>query len=147
MFMWTVYEAQIRNSPFVGFNQLPKLPGNENIPPPPSTVEATRLGLYRAKCFPQILDIITRARRMKKNHPLLKVVYIITDEETPWADEVGMWLRTEGWDAVWMGKEDVYGDWEAREVGIGVDMEVARRAGVFVGNGVGIRFASCQGQE
>lgn len=125
-----------RRSPFVGFNKYPPLPGNENVPTPPETVEATRMGLYRAKCLPQVLDIIARARRMRKNHPLLRSIYLLTDAHGPWLDEVRMWLESEGWDHVWVGREDIYPRWREREVGVAVDMEVARRAGVFVGNGV-----------
>jgi hypothetical protein len=99
-------------------------------------VEATRLGLYRAKCNPQILDIIARVRRMRKNHPLLKQVYIMTDADDAFTEEMRMWLSSEGWDKVWVGKRDVYPNWDDRELGVAVDMEIARRAGVFVGNGV-----------
>ncbi|RXK35614.1 hypothetical protein M231_07144 [Tremella mesenterica] len=126
------------SAPFVSFNKLPRLPGNENVPPPSSMVEATRMGLYRAKCLPEVLDIIGRARRMRKNHPLLRVVYILSDGEDEWAEEVRMWLASEGWDKVWIGKLDVYPSRKEREVGVAVDMEIARRAGVFVGNGVSI---------
>ncbi|WVQ94802.1 hypothetical protein IAU59_001885 [Kwoniella sp. CBS 9459] len=129
-------EKGARAAPFVSFNKLPLLPGNENVPPPPSMVEATRMGLYRAKCLPQTLDIIARARRMRKNHPLLRSVYILTDaDEDAWVKEIRMWLQSEGWDHVWIGKEDVYPEWQDKEVGVAVDMEVGRRAGVFVGNG------------
>lgn len=74
---------------------------------------------------------------MRKNHPLLRVVYILTDGDDAYIDEMRMWLSSEGWDRVWVGKKDVYGEKEDREIGVAVDMEVARRAGVFVGNGVG----------
>ncbi|KAK8843501.1 hypothetical protein IAR55_007161 [Kwoniella newhampshirensis] len=124
-----------RAAPFVSFNKLPLLPGNENVPPPPTMVEAARMGLYRAKCLPQTLDIIGRARRMRKNHPLLKSVYILTDAEDSWISEIRMWLQSDGWNHVWIGKNDFYPGWDEREVGVAVDMEVARRAGVFVGNG------------
>lgn len=99
-------------------------------------VEATRLGLYRAKCNPQILEIIHRVRRMRKNHPLLKQVYIMTDADDAFTEEMRMWLSSEGWDKVWVGRRDIYPDWDDRELGVAVDMEIARRAGVFVGNGV-----------
>lgn len=99
-------------------------------------VEATRIGLYRAKCNPQILEIIARVRRMRKNHPLLKQVYILTDADDAFTEEMRMWLSSEGWDKVWVGKRDIYPDWDDRELGVAVDMEIARRAGVFVGNGV-----------
>nr|XP_019047872.1 hypothetical protein I302_04492 [Kwoniella bestiolae CBS 10118]OCF26802.1 hypothetical protein I302_04492 [Kwoniella bestiolae CBS 10118] len=124
-----------RAAPFVSFNKLPKFPGNENVPPPPSMVEATRMGLYKAKCLPPTLDIIARARRMRKNHPLLKSVYILTDADDSWINEIRMWLQSEGWDNVWIGKYDIYPEWQDKEVGVAVDMEIARRAGVFVGNG------------
>lgn len=122
----------------MSFNQLPRHPGNENVPPPPGTNEATRLGLYRAKCNPELLDIIARARRMRKNHPLLRSVYVMTDDDGSFGVEVAGWLSSEGWDNVWVGSRDVYPDWDDREVGVAVDMEVARRAGVFVGNGVSL---------
>ncbi|WVN91186.1 uncharacterized protein L203_106443 [Cryptococcus depauperatus CBS 7841] len=123
------------SAPFVSFNKLSLLPGNENIPPSPKMVQATRLGLYRAKCLPQTLDIISRARRLRKNHPLLKSIYILTDDVDDQTKELKMWLQSEGWENVWLGKEDVWPGWKEKEVGVAVDMEVARRAGVFVGNG------------
>jgi len=98
--------------------------------------EASRLGLYRAKCLPDTLEIIARARRMRKNHPLLRVVYLLTDGDDRWVNEITMWLTSEGWDRVWVGRTDAYPDWEEHEIGVAVDMEVARRSGVFVGNGV-----------
>ena len=39
------------------------------------------MGLYQKKCFPETLDIIARVRRMRKNHPLLKHVYLLTDAD------------------------------------------------------------------
>lgn len=122
----------------MAFNKLPLLPGNENVPPPDGMVEATRLGLYRAKCDPQVLEIIARARRMRKNHPLLRSVYILTDADDAFTEEMAMWLASEGWENVWVGKRDMYPDWDDRELGVAVDMEIARRAGVFVGNGVSL---------
>ena len=133
--------------PFVSFNKLPNLPGNENIPPPAEMVEASRMGLYRAKCLPSTLEIIARARRMRKNHPLLRVVYILTDADDRWAEEIRMWLASEGWDRVWIGGGDIYPEYEDREVGVAVDMEVARRAGVFVGNGASFGCQTEDGEE
>ena len=94
------------------------------------------MGLYRAKCSPDTLEIIARARRMRKNHPFLRTVYILSDDESNWAHEVRMWLLSEGWEKVWIGAKDIWNQWQDREIGVGVDMEVARRSGVFVGNGV-----------
>jgi hypothetical protein len=123
----------------VAFNKLPLLPGNENVPPPPEMVEATRLGLYRAKCAPQILEIIARARRMRVNHPLLTTVYILSDGDDTWLEETRNWIASEGWMDVFVGGRDFSEEWDEKDVSIAVDMEVARRAGVFVGNGVSDR--------
>lgn len=96
-------------------------------------VEATRLGLYRAKCAPEYTAIIQRARRMRNNHPLLRTVYIVSDAPAEWVAGIRKWLLSDAWAEVYAG---------AGEFGVagveraGVDTEVARRAGVFVGNGV-----------
>lgn len=118
--------------PFYGFNRLP-LPGNDGLPPSPDMPDAARQGMYNTKCQPPILEIIARARRLRKNHPLLKSVYIVSDASGPALSEARMWLGSEGWEHVLTGRDDV---WQGDEVGEGVDLEVARRAGVFVGNGV-----------
>lgn len=119
----------------MGFNKLPNLPGNENVPPPPDTVPATRQGLYMAKCEPPILDIIARARRMRINHPLLNTIYILSNGDYGYVQEARKWLESDGWDRVLISA-DVVNSWDDREVGEAVDTEIARRAGVFVGNGV-----------
>lgn len=125
-------------SPFVGFAKLPRLPGNENVPPPKDMPEASRHGLYAAKCVPDITAIIARARRMRKNHQTLRTIYVSTDAPPPWREELRRWLLSDGWDSVLIGCTDVWGGWGDRELGEAVDMEVARRAAVFVGNGVGL---------
>jgi hypothetical protein len=51
-----------------------------------------------------------------------------------------MWLESEGWEHVWVGRDDVWPGGQRERAGQGVDLEVARRAGVFVGNGVGLFF-------
>ncbi len=118
----------------MGFNKLPALPGNENVPPPPEMQRAARAGLYAAKCVPATTAVIARARRMRKNHPILRAIYLVTDSEA-WADELTRWLLSDGWEAVYVAS-DVHGAWKDQEVRPMVDTEVARRAGVFVGNGV-----------
>lgn len=124
-------------SPFVGFNKLPKLPGNENVPPPPEMVAAARQGLYLAKCDPSILDIIARARRLRTNHPALSSIYILSNGDYGFVAEAKKWLESDGWDRV-LTSADVAYKWEDREIVEAVDTEIARRSGVFVGNGVSI---------
>ncbi|BEI83781.1 hypothetical protein CcaverHIS002_0403850 [Cutaneotrichosporon cavernicola] len=122
-----------RSALFVGFNKLPSLPGNENIPPHSDMLAPARAGLYAAKCAPQTTAVIARARRMRKNHPILRAIYLVTDSDE-WADELARWLLSDGWEAVYVASEvhNAWRDWEVRPM---VDTEVMRRAGVFVGNG------------
>jgi hypothetical protein len=124
-------------SPFVGFNKLPKHPGNENVPAPAGMVPAARQGLYLAKCDPPILEIIARARRMRVNHPQLRSIYILSNgDDSGFVAEARKWLESDGWDRV-LTSSDVAYKWDDREVIEAVDTEIARRSGVFVGNGVG----------
>lgn len=99
-------------------------------------VEASRLGLYNAKCVPETTAVIARARRMRKNHPILRTIYLITDGTPEWAEELSRWLLSDGWEKVFIAEIDVHAAWTDQEVATAVDVEVARRAGVFVGNGV-----------
>jgi hypothetical protein len=121
----------------VGYNQLPLLPGNENVPPPADMVYATRIGLYKAKCDPATLDIIARARRLRANHPLLNSVYILSNGDDQYVEATRMWLLSDGWERVTV-TGDVMTQWEDQEVAEAVDTEIARRSGVFVGNGVSL---------
>lgn len=99
----------------------------------------SRYGLYEAKCSPDIPTIIARARRMRKNHPLLRTIYLSTDADPAWRDELRRWLASEGWEQVIVGATDVWSGWADRELGEAVDLEIARRSGVFVGNGVSVQ--------
>lgn len=93
------------------------------------------MGLYRAKCDPETLEIITRARRMRANHPLLNTIYILSNADYNFIEETKRWLATDGWHVI-LTSGDVASQWEDQEIGEAVDTEIARRAGVFVGNGV-----------
>lgn len=104
--------------------------------------EAARLGLYRAKCDPEVLEIIARARRMRANHPLLDTIYILSNADYNFIEETKKWLASDGWHMI-ISSNDVTQNWEDQEVGEAVDTEIARRAGVFVGNGVSRLASSC----
>lgn len=96
-----------------------------------------RMGLYRAKCDPETLEIITRARRMRANHPLLDTIYILSNADYNFIEETKRWLASDGWHVI-LTSGDVASQWEDQEIGEAVDTEIARRAGVFVGNGVSL---------
>ncbi|KAJ9104022.1 hypothetical protein QFC19_004156 [Naganishia cerealis] len=124
-----------RAAPFVGFNKLAGLPGNENIPPAFDMPTPAVLGLYRAKCDPETLAIIARARRMRANHPLLNTIYILSNADYNFIEETKRWLTSDGWHTI-ITSNDIASQWDDQEVGEAVDTEIARRSGIFVGNGV-----------
>ncbi|KAJ7201760.1 hypothetical protein C8J57DRAFT_1486275 [Mycena rebaudengoi] len=74
------------------------------------------------------------ARRDFANADGLDVVYISTNEKGGWLDEVKNTLRKDGW-AV-SSSQDLILDAEQLGVSMSVDMEITRRAAVFVGNGI-----------
>lgn len=91
--------------------------------------------MYVVKCRPDYTAIVQRARRLRKNHPLLRTIYLVPNPagESSWVEDVRRWLLSDAWDEVYAGAGDFGIDGIERA---GVNMEIARRAGVFVGNGV-----------
>ncbi|KAJ9124337.1 hypothetical protein QFC22_001137 [Naganishia vaughanmartiniae] len=113
-----------RNAPFVGFNKLSGLPGNENIPPSSDMPKPAVLGLYRAKCDPETLEIIARARRMRANHPLLNTLYILSNADYNFIEETKRWLVSDGWHTI-VTSTDIGSLWSDQEVLEAVDTEIA----------------------
>lgn len=65
----------------------------------------------------------------------LDVLYLLTNDASPWLSEPQSALRKNGWTTVATSR-DLALDADQRDVSMAVDMEIARRAAVFVGNGV-----------
>jgi hypothetical protein len=64
----------------------------------------------------------------------LDTFYLLTNEKSAWIDEIKDALKRDGWTVA--TSQDLVLDAEQRDVSMAVDMEIARRAAVFVGNGV-----------
>jgi hypothetical protein len=103
--------------------------------------------IYRKHCFPteeELLDKIRAARReylSAKPGRTLDVMYILTNAKKDWIETFGKRLRAEGWGTI-VSTKDLKLDDEQTEVGMAVDMELARKAAVFIGNGVSTRSVS-----
>jgi hypothetical protein len=85
-----------------------------------------------------MLAAIRRARtEYTAAHPdrHLDVLYVLTNQDAAWVRAFAATMRKEGWGTV-VGTPDLALDAEQTEVGIAVDMEIARRAEIFIGNGV-----------
>lgn len=151
------------NSTFYSWNLLPELP-DKFVPPPGggwgwNTKENEEK--YLEHCLPTFEAIVRKVRgskedymrdgivaiptaaafnasaraRTKKERRVLDVLYLLTNEESGWLDELKMALRKDGWRTIRTSR-DLELDQEQTDVGMAVDMEIARKAAVFIGNGV-----------
>ncbi|KAJ7247589.1 hypothetical protein C8J57DRAFT_1080775 [Mycena rebaudengoi] len=121
------------NAGFYGWNQITALPDHFANDPFAPDKDATFLG----HCWPYIDQIVAKVRIARKDFAKtdgLDAVYIATNEKGGWLGEMMNALRKDGW-AV-SSSQDLVLDAEQLGVSMSVDMEIARRAAVFVGNGI-----------
>lgn len=123
---------------FGGFNALPFLPDTFNTSALAGMHDAERTLLYHRRCMPIIQEIVRRVDHIRKS-PIgrdLRSVYVATNGQSPWLLELKTALRRMGgWTSV-SSTRDLVLNREQRYVKDAVDMLVAQRAQVFVGNGV-----------
>jgi len=135
------------NSTFYSWNLLPFLPDKFIHPSPEgyewgkNTPEA--IAHYQKHCYPDhdmILDKIQKSREeyIQATKPgeyrVLDVVFLLTNDHTNWVVELKEKLRQSGWYTV-VTTRDLELDQEQKDVGLAVDMDFARKAAVFIGNG------------
>jgi hypothetical protein len=65
----------------------------------------------------------------------LDVLYLLTNEQSDWLENLKEVLRKDGWYTI-RTTRDLTLDQEQTDVNMAVDMDIARRAAVFIGNGV-----------
>jgi hypothetical protein len=134
------------NSTFYSWNLHPSLPDKFVNPPgytwgknTPENVE-----FYLKRCYPTddaIIDKIERSRYdyIQAAEPgeirHLDTLFILTNDKTGWVDSMKPFLRNHGWHTI-VTTQDLELDQEQKDVGMAVDMEYARKAAVFIGNGV-----------
>lgn len=132
--------------PYMGWNQLPGL-GDAFVPPIHSKVGAN-LDVYLKHCWPRIEQIVerveavrtewekeaeTREGQMKSK---LRRLYVLTNGDVAWLEELKAKLRElDSWDVV-LTSRDISLTFEQKYVAQAVDMAIAERAAVFIGNGV-----------
>ncbi|KAJ7062280.1 hypothetical protein C8F01DRAFT_986435 [Mycena amicta] len=87
-------------------------------------------------CLPTPAQLVQRIEHVRSEYgKVLDVLYLLTnsaDEDGAWLDEVKRSLR--GWHTLVTTRELIL-DAEQTEVGMAVDMQLAREAAVFLGNG------------
>lgn len=135
------------NSTFYGWNLLPihpdkfaALPGGGWGWTTPENEE-----LYKTRCYPTDQQLLAKIRSSKDEWEKesvrqgkriqLDIIYVMTNAKKDWVDGFEKKLRGNGWKIV-VTSQDLIMDDEQFGVNMAVDMDLGRRAAVFIGNGV-----------
>nr|GAT55548.1 predicted protein [Mycena chlorophos] len=125
---------------YYGWSQLDFLPDVANRRLPASD-DPQREEKSLKMCLPGVEDLVRRAEEVKREWEASKIggetlesVYLLTNESGPFLDELVAALYAAGWKTI-ATTQDLRLSLEQKDVSMAVDMEIARRAAVFVGNG------------
>ncbi|KAF7299474.1 hypothetical protein MIND_00897400 [Mycena indigotica] len=118
-----------------GWSQLPMLPdvANHRLPSPNDPHREEKAFVM---CLPNVDETLLRAQQVKQDwgRKNLDILYLLTNESGEFLDNLVAALRHNGWPTV-VTTHDLWLNNEQLDVGMAVDMEIAKRAAVFLGNG------------
>ncbi|KAG9128086.1 hypothetical protein FRC07_004980 [Ceratobasidium sp. 392] len=131
------------SSTYVSWALLPQLPDAFKVPEGAGQGHATDKALaeYYRVCWPSNKQIVERARAMRQQHKRLDRVYILTNGNAWYIARLKADLKADHWAKV-STSQDMRLNWQETWVSQSVDMAIAQRAEVFVGNGVGASFVT-----
>ncbi|KAJ4468455.1 hypothetical protein C8J55DRAFT_480347 [Lentinula edodes] len=95
---------------------------------------------YLTHCLPEIPEIVARLHQVRLDNPGLKRIYLLSNGWGWWLNSLRDSLKKDGWEDVRHGGE-LEMDQAQKHVAMAVDMAIAEKAEVFVGNG----FSSLSG--
>ncbi|KAK0496471.1 hypothetical protein EDD18DRAFT_207437 [Armillaria luteobubalina] len=123
---------------YQGMNQYPGIVDrfDPSTPPP----DSDSYHHYLPHCLPTIPEIVERLCIIRAENPHLSLtkVYLLSNGRRWWLDELWAELRADGWSPVREGlgsSQDLSLTREEQYVSGAVDMAIAEKAEVFVGNG------------
>ena len=95
--------------------------------------------LHIRRCYPSIEQIVDKVRQVRKEAASpLQYLYIMTNGQTPWVQELKSALaQNMSWDRIG-SSQDLELTWEQQFVAQSLDMYIAQRADVLIGNGVSV---------
>ncbi|KAF8590672.1 hypothetical protein K439DRAFT_1329053 [Ramaria rubella] len=127
-------------SGYNSWNLLPSLPDAYN--PPIETKEGNDLDEFMRHCWPSVDDVVQRVREVKRDYEEqgrenLRAIYVLTNGKQPWIGDLKESLLTSGmgWEHVTSSRDLKLNSEPEKLASQAVDMEIARRAALFVGNG------------
>lgn len=121
----------------MGLNQFPSLldkfdPESEL---PSSVSPKEKKDFYLKHCLPSYDQIRAKLHTVREENPGLRRVYLLTNGWWWWLNGLKGVLKGDGWDEM-VTSSDIKLDDEQGHVAVAVDMAIAEKAEVFVGNGV-----------
>jgi len=121
------------------FNQFPEFNDRFDVPTDGGygTTSDENMRYYYMHCYPAIQQIVQKVTRVRvESEQPLTHIYIMTNGPVPWVDELKVALGKSGdWDQI-KSSRDLDLNWEQKFVAQALDMFVAQRAEVLIGNGV-----------
>ncbi|KAJ7904848.1 hypothetical protein B0H13DRAFT_1620551 [Mycena leptocephala] len=127
----------IWGSTYYSWAQLPGLV--DTFTPLPGD-DPKRVDTMLAHCLPTGAQIVKKIHEAREDYVkagpgrLLDVLYLLTNEQDAWVDEIKDELRKAGWYTI-VSTRDLQLDVEQTDVSMAIDMQMARKAAVFIGNG------------
>ncbi|KAG8747802.1 hypothetical protein FRC10_011247 [Ceratobasidium sp. 414] len=124
------------SSTYTSWALLPQLPDEFKVPEGAGQGHATPKAIaeYHQVCWPSNKQIVERARVMRQLHKRLNRVYILTNGDAEYLARLKADLKADHWAKV-STSQDMRLNWQETWVSQSVDMAIAQRAQVFVGNG------------
>ncbi|KAJ8087494.1 hypothetical protein PM082_006325 [Marasmius tenuissimus] len=117
---------------FSAYNKHEKLP-DRFYPSPLPDSDASRAN-YQEHCFPDIDQIVAKLDRVRQDNPPLRRVFLLSNGSRWWLSRLARKLQDHGWADI-INTNDLYLDSAQKQVSGAVDMAIAEKAEVFVGNG------------
>ncbi|KAG5646729.1 hypothetical protein DXG03_002411 [Asterophora parasitica] len=116
-----------------GINELPELP--DKFDPSPFEFDTDAYNdYYMEHCLPTVEQLVKRLRALRKEHLGLRRVYVLTNAWGWFIDSLKTALLEDGWDDL-RSSFDLELDSAQKYVAMAVDMAIAEKSEVFLGNG------------
>ncbi|KAH7885775.1 hypothetical protein F5I97DRAFT_1875293 [Phlebopus sp. FC_14] len=126
------------NAEWNAFNSFPEFPDKFEPPTDGDGDHTTQenMDLYVRRCYPTVEQIVARVRQIRNEAKVkLRYLYVLTNGPVPWVEELKLALAQDMHWAHVASSRDLELTWEQKFVAQGMDMYVAQRASVFIGNG------------
>ncbi|KAG6835897.1 hypothetical protein H0H93_013571 [Arthromyces matolae] len=120
---------------YMGFNRFPEM--IDNFDPWKYREPEMAKRHYMDHCIPEVDVIVERLNEIRKANPGVNRVYALTNGKRSWMNTLKTELLRDGWLDV-KSSLDLRMDATQRQVSVAVDMAIAERAEVFLGNGFDI---------